>query len=105
AYIGSTSNLRSRMYAHNKKEEFSDFRYVKIAWFECPNEAREDLEFCLINKFSPLLNKRGMPSTLNEHIDKTRLLHLDRSFISGLIEGVINDDPFDIAIAMDIGLL
>lgn len=105
AYIGSTSNLYTRIYSHGKREEFSDFRYIKIAWFECASDIRESLEYRFINKFRPILNRRGMPSTPEEDIEENPSLHLDRQFMSDLIDGIIDDDCVDIVIAMEIGFL
>ena len=104
-YIGSSSNLRKRWCGHNRLKDFDDYRYVKITWLEVKGQGWEILESYLINKFCPILNKHGMPWSVNKYIDERLSLHLDRNFISELIEGVIDDDPFDIAIAMDIGLL
>lgn len=103
-YIGSSSNLQKRWISHSRIKDFEDYRYIKIAWLEVGQE-RENLELFLINRFSPALNKRGVSSPSMQDFEQGSFVHLNKGFISGLIEGIANNNAFDIAIAVEIGLL
>lgn len=105
-YIGSSANLWKRWRGyHSKMNDLKDYRYIKIAWIEVA-EGWMDLESRLINKFKPVLNIRGrhvMPGESEDFADDYP--HLNREFMTKLIDGIVDCDPVSIVLGMEHGLI
>jgi hypothetical protein len=83
----------------------NNYRYIKIAWLEV-EQGWMDLESRLINKLKPVLNIRGRHFMPDEDEDYRDVYpHLNREFMSKVIDGIIDCDPTSIILGMDYGLI